>query len=533
MNKQLTAASLDAATQYDAQFRIPARPAVISAVPTTWLQDAFVIEGAVSRRVLRGRTVQSLLPDLLPLLDGSRTWNDLAETAAVPKTAIRQILGILYAAGLLEEGKSTETTIPTPLVDFLSRTFDATRQYRSGHEAAAALSSSHAAIICEDSDLRKALLSELQENSITVVSVDELRGVKRPLLIAVTSSQDLSVLSRTSAQRSEGIPILSVTLGAQTVTVGPVSYPDYNPCPSCIAAASPSSDSAHKLSDETCTVTAEELLPALIAHEVVLLLAGVGNARSMSEAVVVSRVPLYTKFEVVVRRPDCPACGSTSSEDGPSAAFAYEESVAFPPARLTKPRTHQQHFEPSNIALSTEQRSHRGEAIPLNVISDSNCCTLDASAIAQILSRAFGLKPPHLAPPGKVRRWAPTGGNLGSPQAYFATRNICGVPDGRWVYHGDESIAYRVSESTCASDGMELVIVAELYRVWKKYNTFAYRIAALDAGVVLAHIAAVTTGIGAPMTNMLGWDSAKVITEYNLDKKEQMVVGITHIGSPS
>ncbi|MHC2186264.1 hypothetical protein ACVLV4_001917 [Rathayibacter agropyri] len=533
MNQQLTAATLDAATLDDAQFRIPERPAVISAVPTTWLPDAFVIEGAVSRRVLRGRTVHSLLPDLLPLLDGSRTWNELAEAASVPKTAIRQILGMLYAAGLLEDGKSTETTIPTPLVDFLSRTVDATRQYRSGHEAAAALSSSHAAVVCDDSDFRKALLSELQENSITVVSVDELRGVERPLLIAVASGEDLSVLSSTSTQRSGGIPILSVILGAQSVTVGPVSYPDHNPCPSCIAAASPFGDSEHELSIETCNITAEELLPALIAHEVVLLLAGVGNARSISEAVVISRVPLRTKFEVVVRRPDCPTCGSSSSEDGPSAAFAYEESVAFPPARLTKPRTHQQHFEPSNIALSTEQRSHRGEAISLYAISDSICRALNASAIAQILSRAFGLKPPHLAPPGKVRRWAPTGGNLGSPQAYFATRNIRGVPDGRWVYHGNESVAYRVSESTCVSDGMELVIVAELYRVWKKYNTFAYRIAALDAGVVLAHIAAVTTEIGAPMMNMLGWDSARVMREYNLDEKEQMVVGIMHIGSPS
>ncbi len=50
MNTSLTAAALDVATQNDAQFTIPTMPRVVAAVPTTWLQDRYVIEGVVSRR---------------------------------------------------------------------------------------------------------------------------------------------------------------------------------------------------------------------------------------------------------------------------------------------------------------------------------------------------------------------------------------------------------------------------------------------------------------------------------------------------
>ncbi len=129
-----------------------------------------------------------------------------------------------------------------------------------------------------------------------------------------------------------------------------------------------------------------------------------------------------------------------------------------------------------------------------------------------------------------MRRWAPTGGNLGSPQAYFTTRDVPDVPDGRWMYRGDAYAACRLGDADDGDPGVELVVVSEMYRVWKKYNTFSYRIVALDAGVAMAHVAIAATGLGLPTTNHLGWVAAELQSRYDLDDSEQMVTGKLTIG---
>ncbi|WP_181435060.1 hypothetical protein [Curtobacterium sp. MCBD17_019] len=491
-----------------------------------------MIDGVVSRRVLRGRTVQRLLPDLLPLIDGTRTWHELAAAVEVPEATIRQVLGILYSAGLLEDGAAAAPGTGSSLLDFLSRTVDATRYHRSGHEAAAALRSGVVAVLCDDDDLGDAVRTALRSSEVPVGSPHEVVESAQGLIVALSTGSRTQASDRLAAYRDVGIPVLPVTLQPGTATLGPVSYPDHNPCPDCTSHGLRGTGRGSGGVSRDGGLHVRDLLPAFIAHEVVLLLAGVGTARTISEAIVMDEAPLRTSFEFVTRRPGCVSCGTGGTETG-SSAFAYEESVAFPPARLTKPRTHQQHFEPANIALSMEQRHHDGLRLALPADVDAGHDTSVAAAVAQTLATAFALKPPAFAPEGKVRRWSPTGGNLGSPQAYFTTRGVPGLPDGRWMYRGDEYAAYRVAEPGAGPSGVELVIVAELYRVWKKYNTFAYRIAALDAGVALSHVAIAAAVLGLPVRNEFGWNAIQLERDYLLDANEQMVVGMVRIGSPS
>lgn len=528
MNTSLTAAALDVATQNDAQFTIPTMPRVVAAVPTTWLQDRYVIEGVVSRRVLQGRTVQRLLPDLLPLLDGTRTWGELAADAGVAEPTIRQVLGILYSAGLLEEGDAPRPTGDQALHDFLSRTFDATRHHQSGSAARAALDAATVGVVVDDQDFASEVVAALRSSHVQVIPVDELQDTSPSLAITVDLDGVRPDAQICASLRARGVPVLPVTLRGADVGIGPVSYPDHNPCPDCTEAGLQGLGAHRDVPGEH--VPLRGLLPACIVQEAVLLLAGVGTARTVSEAIVIGGDPLSTRFEFVVRRPGCRTCGTGESDSDGGIAFAFEESVAFPPARLTKPRTHQQHFEPANIALSLEQRPAEGEWFPLPVDLEVDRPNGAAASLAHVLASGFALKPPHLAEAGKVRRWAPTGGNLGSPQAYFTTRDVPDVPDGRWMYRGDAYAACRLGDADDGDPGVELVVVSEMYRVWKKYNTFSYRIVALDAGVAMAHVAIAATGLGLPTTNHLGWVAAELQSRYDLDDSEQMVTGKLNIG---
>jgi bacteriocin biosynthesis cyclodehydratase domain-containing protein len=533
MNTPLTAAALDAATQDDAQFQIPRMPRAVAAVPTTWLGDTYVIEGVVSRRVLRGRTVQRLLPDLFPLLDGTRTWEELAAGTGVAESTIRQVLGILYSAGLLEDGDAPLPSSASPLSDFLSRTADATRHHRSGWAAEAALESAAVGVLGGDSSVERDVIAALRRAHLSVVPVDDFQHSAPGLVVAV-SIDGVGPDARTIASlRARGVPILPVALRADEVALGPVSYPDHNPCVDCTARGLAGVDEGRSETTRGPAAPLRALVPAFIAQEAVLLVAGVGTARTTSETIVIGGAPLSTRFELVTRRPGCSTCGTNTASGDGGPAFAYEESVAFPPARLTKPRTHQQHFEPANIALSTEQRRTGGVRLPLPVDFEGPRPSDAAGALAHVLATGFALKPPHLAPDGKVRRWAPTGGNLGSPQAYFTTRDVPHMPDGRWMYRGDDSSARRLGDAEDGVRGVELVVVSEMYRVWKKYNTFAYRIVALDAGVAMAHVAISATNLGLPLTNHLGWDVAELMTRYELDENEQMVTGLLSIGVPA
>ena len=67
--------------------------------------DRLLLEHARSVVVLEGRAVRTLLPELLPLLDGSRTRDELGGAlGAAARPAIEQAIELLAANGLLVDG---------------------------------------------------------------------------------------------------------------------------------------------------------------------------------------------------------------------------------------------------------------------------------------------------------------------------------------------------------------------------------------------------------------------------------------------
>jgi len=541
MNHGLDAIALDAATRGDPQFVVPRHPAVIRSVVTATVAGGLLVDGLVSRRVLRGSTAQRTLPEVLPLLDGTRTWEQIAEASGLSTDEVRQVLGVLYAAGLLGEGPDVSTS--GAMHAFLGRTFDATRRHASAGAARDALLGARIALVPSPGELpgfREAMLRE----GLDLAPVEAVLAEPRPndIVVALLGAARPETIDTATAVRDRGVPVLPVIAGAERLVIGPVGHRDHNPCPRCVALAAESPgfggapDSFPSASPPARPGLLASLAPEAIALEVVLHAAGVGTARSATEAIVITDAPVATRYEYVSRRPGCPSCGISGPPKAAPSALVYEESVAFPPARLRSPRTHQQHFEPENIALSHEQRDFGGEEVPLPQVDGvpEHPGRVTVGALGAILGTAFGLKPPRLAKPGKVRRWAPTGGNLGSPQAYVTVSSVPGVPDGRYAYRADRHVLQRLDGTVAGvPDGVRLVVVGELYRVWKKYNTFSYRVVALDAGVALTHVAVAAARHGLTLRNDHGWDETTIAAELSLDLGQQSVSAVVHLEDSS
>jgi bacteriocin biosynthesis cyclodehydratase domain-containing protein len=78
-------------------------------------EDRVVLEYGGEAVCFEGRATRSLLPALLPLLDGTRTVDEIASTlgqAAEP--AIRHALDLLAANGLLSDGPPLDMRVPQP-----------------------------------------------------------------------------------------------------------------------------------------------------------------------------------------------------------------------------------------------------------------------------------------------------------------------------------------------------------------------------------------------------------------------------------
>src|SRR5450631_3133327 len=102
--KLIAAQKMAEAVQFDPQFTLPTYPRFPNELVTIPIEDGLLIDGTDELQVLRGRAAQILLPRLLPLLDGTRTIQQLAEALPnIPARAIYNAVSLLYTRGVLED----------------------------------------------------------------------------------------------------------------------------------------------------------------------------------------------------------------------------------------------------------------------------------------------------------------------------------------------------------------------------------------------------------------------------------------------
>lgn len=535
---QLSAAHMADAVATDPQFRVPERPCLVPGLVRVPLPDGLAFLGTGNRHsALRGRTAISLIPRLLPALDGTRTLAELAEMHAdVTPTTIGACVSLLYVSGLLQDGPAGTRVelIPPEVAGYLGRNLDTTRVNRNLDEACQRLAQTRV-LIAGPEPLTVRLRTELAAAGV------DTHGWAGPaesigagdLVIGVDDGDHDALTELDETCRRAGTAWLRTASGTHTVEVGPLFDARHTCCYRCFAEGRPGPQGEPPASGLSAWA-------ALAATEVVHLLSRVGVTPALSGCAVFDLARWTQWIDGAYRRPGCPRC--VPSPDGPVAAdvpaHMYEQAVTFPPREWLNPKDHQAHYRPANAALQLYNKEYPGAPrIALDDDRPQAAPGLDLPALAALLLRTAGLRDSEY---GLVSRWAPTGGNLGSPQAYVLALDVAGLAPGWYFYQrGDHSLA-RV-RALAAPDGQVepvcpalapgrpaalVVLTGALDMVAAKYHDFAYRILALDAGVALAQLSALADEAGLVARIADRWDDHAISAALHTDADAEPVTAV-------
>lgn len=267
------AKNLTERVSHDPQMALPAYPCLSEDLIKLWHnQRCLVIGGGVEDVVLRGRSVESMLPQLLPLLRGKLTIDEI--TARIegfrPQAAIDSLY-LLFMQGVLEDGRAgLEALQPDQIkafqsqLKFYSRYIDHTRALHGRYEVLARLQASSLLVCGQGAAARQALaeIAALGVGRAVVVALDaqpaawqELAGpyfrvelVEQPTERAawreLVEEQDLLLLLTDTAAPSltrhlnqlsveTHIPFLRAHISPAQVDIGPTVFADQSGCYEC------------------------------------------------------------------------------------------------------------------------------------------------------------------------------------------------------------------------------------------------------------------------------------------------------------
>ncbi|MCU7727309.1 hypothetical protein ODJ79_26565 [Actinoplanes sp. KI2] len=502
----------------DQQTTTPARPCVAPGLVHVPLGDGLAIVGTGSRQVWRGRTATTLLPRLLAELDGSRPVSELAETE-------QACLPLLHASGILQDGPA-DPARTGPVAGYLGRHLETTRVNRSRDEACERFAAARV-VIAGAEPLATRLRAELAGSGIETYGW----GEPADLVIAVDDGDAGAMAAVDRACAEAGTGWLRTAVGSRTVEVGPLFDARYTCCYECFAGGVPGP--AGVPSPARLATWA-----ALTTTEAVHLLSRVGQSAATSGCTVFDLADWTQSSIGAYRRPGCPRCLPTAAPapDGPALAHLYEQAVAPRPREWLNRHPHR----PASIAL---QRYHKEyPSAPRIPLADDRTGTTLA-ALAALLLRTVGLRDdgtgaglrdgggtsgPRDGGAGKVGRWAPTAGNLGSTQAYLHAADVPGLDPGWYFYQrADHSLARlhpddRAPERPAAT----IVLTGTLATAGARYQGLAYRLVCLDAGVALAQLAALAGAHGLTARFADRWDDLALSTTLGLDTVAEPVTAV-------
>lgn len=567
--KLISAAAMAEAVAHDLQFQLPNRPEFARGTVVVPLADGLLVEGCNERQVFRGRASTTLLPRLLPLLDGTRDAAQIASVLPdVLPAAISNAIALLYTRGLLAEGATDDASrlreVPAEFAAFLQRHVDATRVNRNAEEAAVRLRSFRLLLLAEER--HAALLdAELRASGCAPINVGNLRSPPPDAVDLVVAfgggEEDRDALKQLDERCAAiGVPWLRSFWSGDSADIGPYFDRHETSCYSCFAA---SDATAEERLRGAATSMRERAWIALLATEIVFLVSRICAPLTVRNLI---RFDFAEWSQTRMQFPPLPGCPACSRSDAfmqaqAGAAFAYEHSVRFPSRRYLNPKDHQIHYRVANLELQRDQKFYPSAPLvrlAYRTPDPDGCCLtavltgcsraespLDLATLSGLLLRAGGLRQESTVD-GMMRRWAPTGGNLGSVQIYLFARDVLGLQRGCFFYQAEEHALARVNPAGTTvqfeqlfaravsvlepSPSAVLVLTGALHRVAMKYGSFAYRIILFDAGVAVAQIGALARGYGLLCEVAARWDDNVLIEAMALNEEADpitVVIGIS------
>ena len=217
---------------------IPFRPALAGWCRVVADGSRLLLEHGGRLVTLEGRAVQALLPSLLPLLDGTRTRDDIAVALGRPvEPAVVRALALLARHGLLVDGEpgAPDGTPRTAAASYV----EAVTRRTSVAGAAGALGEARVVVLGSGVEA-EAAAGQLRDTGFVRV---ERRPIDRPadadaLVVAAPCPDELEELASVNRRRLDdgGAWIQVLPYEGRHLVVGPLFLPGQSACRECYVA---------------------------------------------------------------------------------------------------------------------------------------------------------------------------------------------------------------------------------------------------------------------------------------------------------
>lgn len=584
------------AVTIDPQFSMPERPRFIRELAVIPMVDGLLFDGTDEQQLLRGRAAQRLLPLLLPLLDGTRSLEQVsAALPHIPSEAIRNAVALLYTRGLLEDTAADAGINPaTPdqqTLAFFRRHVDVTRVNRSALQAIDRLAQAQV-LVCtsshEPAEVQTHIAALLRQSGVgsvgyfllgkdAVPKFEERPGGKQVVVMMTGDDRHADLQSLDDECARLNIPWLrgAVYPHLTRAEIGPYFERGETACYSCFASVQDEFPLTTTF-DHTWSMHMRFWAGMLVTESIYLL----------SRIATPVTVPTLARYQLdswgmrrlhVPKAPHCPNCypsrtpevretgedfDLTTARTPPPTAVLYEDAVALPSRHLVNPKSHQVHYHTANVEKTHEGKryvnvepivlpgyeelprleGHTLEHLPGTDSSRALNGSLDLKSLTSLLLFSGGIRPAGTAPADKLRRWAPTGGNLGSVELYVAAVHVKGLASGIYFYQPLNHSLAGLSHDARPLDVLDfigqavpdedidaaaalIITVAAHHRVLSKYSAFAYRLINLDAGVALGQLHMVGNSLGLRTRTIRRWADDIIDERLDLESVNEGVTG--------
>jgi SagB-type dehydrogenase family enzyme len=518
----------------DIDLSLPDRPRIIPELLRAPLgEDGLLFFGGEHSQVLRGRSVRTLLPRVLPLLDGTRTIRDVAEAAGIPLRHARDVVSLLASRDLLEDGACAPGTDRAPVRSFLGRFLNVSGVDRNRDRAFERLASTRIRVD-SPTPLRDALVTQLHDAGVRDVVGGDDAGPPADLAVLVTTGDQADPGAQCARAWDRGERTLLVRLGADEAQVGPFIQRGESICPGCLERVHPHPRSAPE-------GELARYLVALAGAQVVTLASKIamgGSQRGLRVFRTDPRLGLVTDLRVAPRMPGCARCGvkgtALNHDDPLLLPWLYHSGTILETRELLAPKDYQGHYAVTNLKLAFEEDVSLPGAPavalpprePLRVepfwsmSRKPRAIGLDLRAMNALLAWSAG----EMEDGGAPRRILPSGGNLGSVNLWLVVRRVSGLEPA--VYHyrarthelvrwagplADAELARALRVDASQLPAAVVAGTGAFRKVMKKYQAFGYRLCFLDAGVALSYLHTVGDALGLELVEYPDMDDPRVL----------------------
>ena len=497
-------------------------------------QGGMLLEGGPSRQLLAGAASSTLLPRLLPCLDGTRSRAEVAAGLSLALPKLDRALGLLDRCGLLEWVPPDGSTgfAANHVADYMSRTISVTGSCPSADDYAAKLASV-TVLLAAPPVLASLIAADLAETGVGTIlpcaagqpAAGPAPVTGRCVAAVFDDRAEVELLAAAvTAWQEHGLPVLRFSAAPGRVEVGPAFCVAETACVPCFRRGQERAQAHADAGYWTAEAAESELLASLVTSALLGMLAQQPPVPPPRRLVTTMIPACVTEVCDVVPEPECPSCSGGTPPRDPVARdlLAYEwrmakvpmpfEPVSAPiPAERDWLLTLQRQREA--FAASPRHPLRGGDAVP--GLADGSVGPAEP-VLAAILARIVGFR--DAADP-QSRRWAPSGGNMASVAAYLCTEaDLFGLPGTIYRYddlehqvlstRADPVPFGRILSGTDldpVGTDIAIVLVGAAGRLSQKYGDFAWRLTHLDSGCAALQLSLVAASYGLPVTFASAW----------------------------